>query len=387
LIQVASPKEEPEMIALYKRHVADCQHKDQPQHRRCHCPIWFQTNRDGKQTRWSSKERSWDAAERKARKLEQAEASGHNIHSTRAAGLTDVIEAFLTDKEKGSDPVAADTLYRHESVLTLLKDFCAGRGITLLKDITLSVVTEWQHTWTLKSPAAKRGRQEKVRNFFRFTVNHEYISKNPISAWKSVKLNTNELHVSEDRIIRPKVYARIMKAVDEVPMTPESRERVKACMRLQREAGLAIVDAVGLSKDELTKEAGRFRVKTSRQKTGTSVNNPITEELGQLLLKVKNGNPKYFFASGNTLPEDAPSYFQKLYRKVFKKAGVEHTSHDLRPTYAATFLEAGGDIRLLSKALGHSSITVTEKYYAHFTKKQQDMLDKAAENALAAMGD
>jgi integrase len=387
LIQVASPKEEPEMIGLYKRHVADCHHKDEPQYKRCHCPVWYQTNRDGKQTRWSSKERSWEAAERKARKLEQAEASGHNIHSTRAMGFVDVIEAFLTDKEKGSDPVAADTLYRHEAVLTLLKDFCAGRGITLLKDITLSVVTEWQHTWTLKSPAAKRGRQEKVRNFFRFAVNHEYISKNPISAWKSVKVNTNDLHVSEDRIIRHKVYARILKAVDEVPMTPENRERVKACMRLQREAGLAIVDAVGLSKDELTKEAGRFRVKTSRQKTGTSVNNPITEELGRLLLKVKNGNPKYFFASGNTLPEDAPSYFQKLYRKVFKKAGVEHTSHDLRHTYAATFLESGGDIRWLSKGLGHSSITVTEKYYAHFTTKQQDMLDKAAEKALAAMGD
>ena len=219
------------------------------------------------------------------------------------------------------------------------------------------------------------------------SVNHEYISKNPISAWKSVKLDTNDLHVSEDRIIRPKVYARIMKAVDEVQMTPVNRERVKACMRLQREAGLAIVDAVGLSKDELTKKAGRFRVKTSRQKTGTSVNNPITEELGRLVLRVKNSNRKYFFASGNTLPEDAPSYFQKLYRKVFKKAGVEHTSHDLRHTYAATFLEAGGDIRLLSKALGHSSIMATEKYYAHFTTKQQDMLDKAAEKALAAMCD
>jgi hypothetical protein len=88
-------------------------------------------------------------------------------------------------------------------VLTQLKDFCAGRGITLLKDITLSVVTEWQHTWTLKSSAAKRGRQEKVPNFFRFAVNHEYISRNPISAWKSVKLDTHDLHVSEDRIIRP----------------------------------------------------------------------------------------------------------------------------------------------------------------------------------------
>jgi type IV secretory pathway TrbL component len=50
-------------------------------------------------------------------------------------------------------------------------------------------------------------------------------------------------------------------------------------------------------------------------------------------------------------------------------------------------LEAGGDIRLLSKALGNSSITVTGKFYAHFTTKQQDLLEQAVEKALAALGD
>jgi hypothetical protein len=35
-----------------------------------------------------------------------------------------------------------------------------------------------------------------------------------------------------------------------------------------------------------------------------------------------SGNPQYFLTSGYTVPEDAPSYFQKLYRKVFKKEGV-----------------------------------------------------------------
>jgi hypothetical protein len=246
LIQVASPQEEPEMIGLYKRHVADCEHEDKPQ---------------------------------------------------------------------SKDPVAVDTLYRHEAVLTLLKDFCAGRSITLLKDITLLVVTEWQYTWSLKSPAAKRGRQEKVRNFFRFAVNHEYISKNPISAWKSVKLDTNDLHVSEDRI---------MKAVDEVSMTPENRERVKACMRLQRQAGLAIVDAVGLSKDELTKEAGRFRVKTSRQKTGTSVNNP-SRRARPVALKGQERHPQVFFRLGQhsfrgcafVLPEVVSEGVQEGWRRAY----------------------------------------------------------------------
>ena len=57
-----------------------------------------------------------------------------------------------------------------------------------------------------------------------------------------------------------------------------------------------------------------------------------------------------------------------------------------RAGYAATFLEAGGDIRLLSNALGNSSITATGKFYARFTTKQQDLLDQTAEKALAAFG-
>ena len=354
------------------------------EYKRCDCPIWFYRTEDGKKQRWASGEREWKDAEALAQKLEAGEA--HQHHAQGKTTLAEVIALFLADKEKGSDKVAPDTLYRHKAVLTLLAEFCTNRGKTHLHQITLSDITEWQHTWKLESPAAKRSRQEKIRNFFRFCLNHGHISTNPLINWKSVKLENNgDLAVSEDRIIRPKVYEKIMKAIDSTPMTPENRVRIKTCMRLQREAGLAIVDAVTLHKTELVKEAAKYRIKTSRQKTGKAVNNPITEELGRILLTVKNGNPEYFFWSGHTLPEDAPSYFQKLYRKVFKQAGVEHTSHDLRHTYAATFLEAGGDIRLLSKALGHGSVTITERYYGHLTKKQQDMLDQAAEKALTAM--
>lgn len=374
-----------EVINLYKRHSLDCPHKADPQYKRCDCAVWFQKSDDGKYTRWSAKTRSWEKAQLKARDLEQAEERGELIRTGRGTTLADAIKCFLTDKEKGSDPVAPDTLYRHKAVMTLLQEFCTAKGIAMLKDIKLPDITEWQYAWKLKSPAAKRSRQEKVRNFFRFCVNHEYLSKNPIAAWKSVKLGNKDLSVSEDRVIRPKVYQKIMRAVDETTMSPENRMRVKACMRLQRESGLAIVDAVTLHKSELISEAGRYRIRTHRQKTDTNVNVPITEDLGRVLIALKNGNPEYFFWSGNTLPEDAPSYFQKLYRKVFKLAGVHHSSHDLRHTYAATFLEAGGDIRLLSKALGHSSVTITEKFYAHFTKKQQEMLDQAAERALEAI--
>ncbi len=365
-----------------KQKACDCPVPDK-HYRRCDCPIWMESNQDGKQVRISLKTSTWDVANKRAAAHVKTIKEGGDVHE-RGKKLADAIDAFLKDKENGSEPVAPDTLYRHRAVLDLLTEFCKSRDLVYLKDITLSHITDWQHTWTLKSAAAKRGRQEKIRNFIRFCVNHDFIPKNPLAAWKSVRLPSKDsLEVPEDRIIRRPVYQKIMRAIEETPMTPANRVRVKACMRLQREAGLAIVDAVTLHKDELVKEAGRFRIKTTRQKTETNVNVPISEDLGRFLLTVKNGNEEYFFWSGKTLPEDAPSYFQKLYRKVFKTAGVNHTSHDLRHTFAATFLEAGGDIRLLSKALGHSSVTITERYYAHFTKKQQDLLDVATEKAWA----
>jgi integrase len=74
-----------------------------------------------------------------------------------------------------------------------------------------------------------------------------------------------------------------------------------------------------------------------------------------------------------------------LYRKVCKKAGVKHTSHDLRHTFAAYFLEEGNSTELLSKALGHSDIEITQRYYSHFTKKRQIALDEANERTQAAM--
>jgi site-specific recombinase XerD len=93
---------------------------------------------------------------------------------------------------------------------------------------------------------------------------------------------------------------------------------------------------------------------------------------------VKNGNPNYFFWTGESLSGSVSSHYDKIYRKVFQHAGIEtngQLSHRFRHTFAVELLEAGVDIRKVSKALGHSSVTTTERYYAKWNKAQQDLLD------------
>jgi site-specific recombinase XerD len=72
------------------------------------------------------------------------------------------------------------------------------------------------------------------------------------------------------------------------------------------------------------------------------------------------------------------STFDKQYRKAFTKAGIKpdgQLSHTLRHTFAVELLKAGVDVRKVSRALGHSSVVITEKYYAKWNRAQQDILD------------
>lgn len=112
-------------------------------------------------------------------------------------------------------------------------------------------------------------------------------------------------------------------------------------MQLQRWSGLPLVDAVSLSKDELQQKGKVFRVRTQRRKTGVHINNVIPSRLGKELLKVKNGNPTYFFISGEATSKGAVSTMDKMYRRVFQKPLIAGTSHMFRHTFSVELLKAG----------------------------------------------
>jgi site-specific recombinase XerD len=385
-------------IQVYRRHTRACDHRSDKYYKRCECPIWFEANvmgrrfetkaerwvktpnRESIQNRWSSHERNWGVAERQARLLEQQYddiESGKTTQQPDAKTVAQAIELFLANKR--GENLAADSLYRHEHVTASLLKFCDDAGVLLIKDVTLDVLTSWRGQWTVQAPQARRSRQEKVRNFFKFCLGAGMIATNPAAQMSVIKVKNDSDAV---RVFEPKEYDQVIAATGKTTMTPGSAARIKALMQLQRYSGLSLVDAVCLSKDELQRTSGEFRVACDRQKTGTHVSNWIPTWLGQELLKVKNGNPEFFFWSGMTTPEDAPSYFQKLYRKVFKAAGVEGSSHNFRHTYAVELLKSGVDIRTVSKALGHKSLQVTERFYAKWNRAQQDKMDDTLRTAL-----
>lgn len=59
------------------------------------------------------------------------------------------------------------------------------------------------------------------------------------------------------------------------------------------------------------------------------------------------------------------------FKAALRRAGLDSAFriHDMRHTFAGLYLTAGGDIYRLSQLLGHASVRVTERVYAHLARR------------------
>jgi len=134
-------------------------------------------------------------------------------------------------------------------------------------------------------------------------------------------------------------------------------------MRLMLETGIRISEAMEIRKADLS----RGYVHVTRKKGGGRAAMPISPDLyDHLELSVPAETAKLFREQDKV-----------ILRKHLKAYGL--SPHSLRHTYATRALEAGASIYDVSKALGHSSVMVTERNYAHVVpsdaaKRVQDAL-------------
>ena len=67
---------------------------------------------------------------------------------------------------------------------------------------------------------------------------------------------------------------------------------------------------------------------------------------------------------------------KKSFHTVLKKAGItDFRFHDFRHTEATQMLEKGADIRTVQEILGHSSVSVTERYTHTNANKKKSAIE------------
>jgi integrase len=89
------------------------------------------------------------------------------------------------------------------------------------------------------------------------------------------------------------------------------------------------------------------------------------------------------FTSAVGSPLDGRNVTHEL-QAVLQRAGPPRQRfHDLRHAYATLMLEAGEDLAMVSRSLGHSNISTTADTYAHVTPTMQERSAERMDRILA----
>ena len=384
------------MLKVEKRHRNDCRYSQYDRaHTKCTCAYRAIGMLNGVFVRRGLKTSNYEIALKKVRAWE-AEGSAREIQAVTIEAATG---AFMRDI--GARNWQDSTKRKFRVLLeSRLADHAGRKGYRLLSELDLNAITEFRATWT-DAPVTALKNIERLRAFFRFCVDREWVIKNPASKLK-VKAT-----VEEKEPFTPGEFDRIMQAAylyqdGRGHVNQENAQELRTFILVLRYSGLRISDGVQLERTQLVPgaEGDGYGLMVQQQKVRRTVYIPLPDgrdgqpDVVGALHSLPLKNEKYFFWDGHGDPERAVNNWRSRLTKLFTLAelrtggGKPFASkphpHRFRHTFAAEYLNAGVPIETVSLLLGHASVRVTEKHYAKFNRARQVRIDDAVRKAWKA---
>lgn len=207
-----------------------------------------------------------------------------------------------------------------------------------------------------------------IRNlkvFFNFCKEERIISKNPTERIKLLKNNRKAKDQIDDE-----EFKRLIRYLDTTKFY-EFRDYV--IIQLIMDTGMRIGECLSLTVEDLdiNGRAIFLRAETTKGRKDRYVFYSYT--MSKLLKRWLQYKDRYIETDLLFCTKKGTKLmvqnFEKNFKNYVKRANIDKniTAHSLRNNYARRFLLAGGDIFTLSRLLGHSSVTITEKAYADVT--------------------
>lgn len=382
------------MLTAYRRHRKDCAHRNEGRkYRRCRCPIWADGFVGQQEIRRSLGTRDWDEAQKTVREWEAARAMPVQ-QDEQPITVAQANAEFIADAEARN--LKDKTVYKYRLLFRQLTEFAKSQGFRFLKELDQAALRKFRGSWKDQNLAAQK-KLERLRSFFRFSLQNGWISVNPASEIKSPKVTTRPtLPFTRDEMMG--ILTAIAEWIEEC-QTPgrANARRLRALVLLLRYSGLRIGDAVTCTVDRLAN--GKLRLYT--QKTGTHVHCPLPEFVVKELEAIPKMSERYWFWTGNGKPQTAIGDWQGRLLDLFKDMKVkqfalannikanearkaleakgvkfaEGHAHRFRDTFAVELLLAGVPLERVSILLGHTSVKITEKHYAPWVRERQEQAE------------
>jgi len=217
--------------------------------------------------------------------------------------------------------------------------------------------------WTKQRKDVAEGTVQRERGLvqamFESARKNRHITDNP---WEGVEKEPGDVRL---RLLTPEAEIAMLAV-----MTPQFKRFVGFLL----ETGLRLDECRKLEPRDVAVNGihvhGKGRKRKSRcmeckREGGKCRNVPLTNKAKRLLQEQFEAEGAYW---GQT-----QARLREVIQKACERAEIDHLSpHDLRHTFGHRWLQKGGDIYTLSKVLGHSSVAVTEKHYAHLLESDID---------------
>lgn len=357
------------MLVLWRRHTEDCSHRSKGRkYLKCVCPIWFDWRIAGKRIRKPLNTRDWQNAQRSAREMEAIGITA----STSPVTVEEAYKKFLAAHTANN--LRKSTLRKHDLISRQLAAFCHNRGYIFLRQLGVDQIREFRNTWKLNSLSAAKT-LERLRSFFKFCIESEWIDKNPATAVKAGKI--------EEPDVLPFTTSEVTKILEACAAFNGNGQRIKALTQLMLSTGLRIGDASTITRDRFVKDTNGWKVHLRTAKTRTEVFIPVEDYVVKDIQALPGDYP---FWSGESSAESCSSVWQEAYRKLFKQAGITGHPHRFRHTFAKNLLLAEVPLETVSLLLGHKKLSITEKHYARFVPERQALIEAQIRKSWARTG-
>jgi len=338
--------------------------------RDCSCRLWVDGRRNGERIHKALKTADWDTAQKIVRDWE-ADGTflpGHSPPPERMT-LEGAWRRFLADLVARN--LHASTVRKYRLLSRQMAEFASQRRLRFLQQFDLPTLSEFRATWH-ESPLTRSKKLERLRSFFRFAQESDWVDENPARKLKGPKVPVRPtLPFTQEEMIR------ILGALDPyieqtAPRGKDNARRLRSLVLVLRYSGMRIGDVVRLTTDQIA--GNKLMVYT--QKTGVPVNSVLPDFVIRCLEVTPSAMGKYLFWADTGNLEVIVGSWQKRLRKLFRLAGVRGGhAHRFRDTFAVELLLAGVPLERVSILLGHQSVRVTERYYAAWTDSRQRQVE------------
>ena len=177
------------MLIMFRRHLANCPHAEKGRTwRKCKCPISVEGRLvSGKIVRRSLNTRNWSFASDLVLRMET------NQVDTPPVTVADAVQRFLADAD--ARRLSASTIKKYRVLLSetrpregetcspTLLQFASNHGIQLIQDFTPDILRDFRAQWQDGSLAGAK-KLERLRSFFSFGVDSDWVAKNPAKVLK-----------------------------------------------------------------------------------------------------------------------------------------------------------------------------------------------------------